>query len=138
MNKAYQRKLPLYLSLIGFVLLLLSCSLQFLKIKQTSILYNLSITEFRTKIDGKIWGDGQTSADSMICVRFDQSGIILVKTFTHGLYDAVGRWAFTLDPVPTHGTLTIQNSVGISVKYEWPSLQLVVEFQGQRLHLLRN
>ncbi len=53
MNKVYQRKLPLYLLLIGFFY----CCCLFSpvsKIKQTSILYNLSITEFRTKIDGKI------------------------------------------------------------------------------------
>ncbi len=136
MNTAYQQKVCLYLVLIGLFFLPSSCSLYSLKTQQTVILQNLTITDFRTKFEGKSWGNANTSADSEICVRFDTDKTIKVKTSVQGQFAVVGSWTFVADSSQTKGTLTIQNNAGITAGYEWPSLQVFVEFQGQRLHLV--
>lgn len=100
------------------------------------ILQNFAITDFKTKLEGKSWGDKSTSADSQICVRFETNKTITAKTSVQEAFKTVGSWAFAPNSSGNTGTLTLKNNAGITAGYEWPSLQVFIEFQGQKLHLV--
>lgn len=130
-----RKKLPLYLLLLGLFFLPSSCSLQYRQTDETSVLTNFSIFDYEQKIYGRSWGSGATCENSDICLHFEASGDLLLKTSIQDRHKHAGYWSFRKNSGKKNGTLTVTGSTDISVSYSLSSPSgILVEVHGQELH----
>ncbi len=135
MNKAYQRKLRLYLLLIGLFFLPLSCQLR--KKEVVTVFYNVPADIIKNSIFNKHWGNGRTITNSQSCVYFEVDGDITLKTSDSGPFREVGEWKFIPDSQPAvQGTLIFEMEADINVDLDTLASQISIKYRGQKLHLI--